>query len=201
MTSAARCGPGSGSSRSAAALRMAATMAAVESSSVPSQSNTTASKRSSTTQRLQQQFAVWRKAGRKFDRFASDRVREPHPRCVQEHPRIARTELAARHCMVQLEVSILVVPDDGKAQVRQMNADLMGAPGPKFRIEQREPLEAFAQLEHGVRRRSALGIDPDLAAGSGAGAAPGQRQPDVLPIVQPPTRDQRQVMLFDLAFT
>lgn len=43
--------------------------------------------------------------------------------------------------LVEAEISVLVVPCDGKAEMGQVNADLMGTPGFEFGFQQAEILE------------------------------------------------------------
>ena len=58
---------------------------------------------------------------------------------VQEHARYARQtgrHRAARYALVQLEVTVLVVTDDRKAEVREVHAYLMRPTGFQIGFEQ-----------------------------------------------------------------
>jgi hypothetical protein len=58
------------------------------------------------------------------------------------------------------KIAVLVVAGDGKAQMRQMHADLVGAAGLQFHLDQAEILPARHQAHDGMCEL-ALGIDAD----------------------------------------
>src|SRR5688500_8267458 len=108
------------------------------------------------------------------NRLAREGMREGERVRVQEH---ALQPLLAQP-LVELEVAVLVVSEHGVAQVGEMHADLMGAAGEQFGLEEREfgaarePAEYRFGILAGVRHRHPL-----LAFGRGA---LGEREADSL---------------------
>src|SRR6187399_840038 len=123
-----RSSEGTGRPTSAHAACSEATMIAVESISVPSQSNTTRSKRLPTQASVQFVHKLlqvgWQ---RRFNHElgAARRVLEADARGVQKHA----LETIARELFVELEIAILIVAGNGKAEMREVHADLVRAAG------------------------------------------------------------------------
>ena len=106
----------------------------VESTIVPSQSNTIKSKRR--TESFQKFRALNRQ--RRFERHRATRDRMLEGRCtgVQKHPCQTRGINPACDAFVQLEVAVLVVADNRKSEVRQVHANLVRAAGFQVGFEQ-----------------------------------------------------------------
>src|SRR5688572_27989646 len=109
-------------------------MHAAESMSVPSQSNTRRSKRRGIGcgYRFQKFGEVARERRLVRHACARLRMREAEPIRVQEHA----LQSLPRELLVQIEVAVLVVARDRKAEVREMYPDLVRAAGLQFRFEQ-----------------------------------------------------------------
>src|SRR5882672_8984629 len=67
--------------------------------------------------------------------------------CVQEHT----LQALLRQRAVEIEVAVLVVAGDGKAEMSKMHADLMRASGKQLRREQRAVAEGPLAPEHRLR--------------------------------------------------
>src|SRR5262245_49738061 len=136
MMCRARSSLGTGRSRSAAANCRDCAMWPVESTTVPSQSNISRSKRlpmasigrfgfSRGLALAQEALEILRERGADLAALAADRMSELNALRVQKHA--SETLLVER--FVQGEIAILVVASDRIAQMGKMDADLMCAPG------------------------------------------------------------------------
>ena len=74
-------------------------------------------------------------------------MREPGRECVQEHASESHAEFPANKAPVELKVAVLVVASDGKTQMRDVDADLVRAPGLQLRLQQRERAQPLLQRE------------------------------------------------------
>ncbi len=121
---------------------------------------------------------------------------------MQEHawqPRSGQVrQIAPRGALVEVEIAVLVVAQDRKAQVRQVNADLVGATGLQFGLQQRVAAEALLHVEDRVGGHAGLRVDRHASLAV-AGQVLGQRRLHVLAIVLPVADDQRQIALVDLS--
>src|SRR5687767_15151465 len=109
-------------------------MHAAESISVPSQSKTRRSKRLgiSCNNRLEKCGQVLCERCFVCHALTRLRMRDAEPGRMQKHA----LQSLARKPLVQIEVSVLVVPRDRKPEMREMYPDLVGAAGFQFRFEQ-----------------------------------------------------------------
>src|SRR5579864_4012211 len=81
--------------------------------------------------------AVGRQGRLELQRLACGGMREPEPVSMQEHPLQARVGIRARQRLVQAKIAVFGIADDRQTQMRQVNPDLMGAPGLEFGLEER----------------------------------------------------------------
>ena len=128
---------------------------------------------------------------------AAQRMREADPVRVQEHP----LEPLARERLVPREVAVLVVAGEREAEVRQMDADLVGASGVELGVEQADRRigvrPAVQPPKHGSRE-AACGVDPDAALAV-AGHVGRQRQLDLAHRVAPFAPHEHRIALVDRA--
>ena len=114
-------------------------IAAAESISVPSQSKTSSSNGAGMRFRfrpagrgLPRTGAVPVAAALRWSPRPAQRMADDHPMRMQEHP----FQALLRQYLVQGEIAVLVVAQYRKPEMREVHADLVGAPGFQFRIEQ-----------------------------------------------------------------
>src|SRR5687767_5959959 len=119
---------------------------------------------------------------------------ELHRARMQEHPRQPRQAVrrsGASDAFVQFEVTILVVTDDRKSEVRKVHANLMCATRLQVRLQQGKLAVTLAQTENGMRFH-AVRINADPAFTVSVGVLR-QRQSDMLPVIDPIAFDQYQI--------
>ena len=108
---------------------------------------------------------------------------------MQEHT----LETHAREFMVPVVVAVLVVAGDRVAGVQQMDADLVGAAGEQFAVEQAGLRPAAQEAEHRLARLALGGhAHPALAV---AGDILEQRRLHRPLVVAPFAAHQRQIVL------
>src|SRR5262245_43259637 len=106
-------------------------MAPAESISVPSQSNTSRSKRRGMgfIQLPEKRRKIVRQRRLEGEPLAAVRVRDSRLGRMQEHS----FERLFLQLFIELEITVLGVARQRKAKMREMHADLVGAPGLQFR--------------------------------------------------------------------
>ena len=182
-------------------------MIAVESASVPSQSKTTnRNRRGATGGRRQPSRGIEARDERREvrrqrrlddDLAAVDRMREADAVRVQEHP----LQPLPRERLVPREIAVLVVAGERKAEVREVHADLVRAPGLELGFEQRERRVGLRPHLHAPEDRArepAVGVHAHAPLAV-AGHVARERQLDRAQRVAPLAADQHVVALVDRA--
>ena len=113
---------------------------------------------------------------------------------VQEHP----LQSLLHQPLVEFEIAVFVVPRDRKPEMRGMHANLMGAPGLQFRLQQGEPGKTLQATEDGVCGLPLVAHRDALFAVVGDPVVQGQH--NMLYRVRPAPGHQRQIALFDFSF-
>src|SRR6266568_6569431 len=96
-------------------------------------SRTAAGDSASASQGIEEPRQVFGKRRVQFQRFPGKRMPELQFPGVQKHA----LQALLRQSAVELEVAVLVITRDRKSEMREMDADLMGAAGQQLRRKQR----------------------------------------------------------------
>src|SRR5882672_765257 len=114
---------------------------------------------------------------------------------MQEHSLQACALLSSVQAFVQVKVAVFVVADDRKAEMREVDPDLMRAPGTQLHVQQRIGAYTLPETDDRMRRRP-FGIDGHASL-STRGDELAQRRANMLARIGPATTHQGKVAFLD----